>query len=112
MREDLVRAEASTPRDPAVHELLGLIEARSGNRPEYASAAIVHFLKALELRPTSPYTWANLAALRYRVGDTEPGSSKRRHSTRRSWERSSRTCRAIVANFGLAVWDETGGTDA
>src|SRR5438876_7316446 len=41
--------------DPSVHELLGLTS-------EYPADAAVYFRRALELRPTSPYTWANVAA--------------------------------------------------
>ena len=43
IREALVQAESTTPRDPAIHELLGLIDARRGERREYLPQAAVEF---------------------------------------------------------------------
>src|SRR5258708_24762014 len=54
MRDELLHAHAVTPRDPAIHELLGLIDARGSVGPEGFAEASAHFMKALELRPTSP----------------------------------------------------------
>jgi hypothetical protein len=105
VRDDLLRARAISPRNPAVHELLGLIAARSSERQEYLKEAGIHFVKAIELRPTSPYTWGNLAAVKYRSGEPD-----------RVFEVALRQAfvmgpyepdvQAMVANYGLAVWSE------
>jgi hypothetical protein len=104
MTERLMQARARVPSDPSVHELLGLMAL---SRPDYAAEAGVHFRKALELRAGSAYTWANLAASKYRVGDTGI-------EFERALVRAGRLgpyepeIQATVANFGLAVWPEAG----
>ncbi len=107
VREDLERASAATPSDPAIHELLGLIDARRIERPEYLSEAAVHFARAIELRPTSPQTWGNLAAVKYRMGSTgtEFEASLQHAAEFGGYEPD---VQAIVANYGLAVWNEVG----
>ena len=53
----------------------------------------------------SPYTWANLAAVEYRLGDT--GSTFRSamvHAAELGPQEPE--VQATVANFGLAVWNE------
>ena len=49
-----------------------MIDMQRDGSQEYLMEADVHFTTALGLRPTSPYTWSNLAAVRYRLGDTGP----------------------------------------
>src|SRR5450432_3158073 len=56
MRDELVYARARTPGDPAIHELLGLIDARRGGSQELLPEAAVDFENAIRLRPTSPQT--------------------------------------------------------
>lgn len=107
VREDLAHAQAAMPRDPAVHELLGLIDARRGERQEFLPDAAVHFERAIELRPTSPQTWADLAAVKYRVGDTGPGfEAALSHAAELGAFEPD--VQGIVANYGLAVWSELG----
>jgi hypothetical protein len=109
VRDLLESARAITPYDPAVHELLGLVDARSGGRAEFLNEATVHFMKAIELRPTSPQSWGNLAAAKYRLGDT---GGVFEAALRRSAElgKFEPDVQAIVANYGLAVWNEVGPT--
>jgi predicted Zn-dependent protease len=107
VHDDLVQAADRSPSDPAVQELLGLMSARSGGRPEYSADAAVHFVKALESRPTSPYTWINLAEAGYRLGDTGRQfevSLQRAAQLGPSEPEVQRT----VAFYGLAVYDEVG----
>src|SRR5438105_11191110 len=54
----LEHAASLDSSDPSLHELLGLTS-------EYPADAAVYFRRALELRSSSPYTWANLAASDY-----------------------------------------------
>jgi hypothetical protein len=105
LKEDLVRAVRLAPSDPAAHELLGVVAARRLNRAEYLPEAGVHFVKALSLRPTSPYTWANLAAQRYGVGSTGPDfeAALVNASSLGPFELE---VQRTVAYFGLAVWHE------
>jgi predicted Zn-dependent protease len=105
MREGLLRAQEITPRDPAVHELLGLIEARRGENQEYLPQAAVQLVKAIELRPTSPQTWASLAAVKYRMGDTGPAfEAAINHAVELG--KLEPEVQGIIANYGLAVWNE------
>jgi hypothetical protein len=107
LRDELESAKLDTPRDPALHELLGLIDARRGERQEFLFDAAVHFERAIELRPTSPQTWSDLAAIKYRLGDT--GSvfeAAIRHAA--EFGRFEPDVQFIVANYGLAVWSEVG----
>jgi hypothetical protein len=109
MRDSLGIAQATTPRDPALHELLGLVDARSDERQEFLGDAAVHFQKAIELRPTSPQSWGDLAAVKYRMGDTgQVFQAALIHAA--DLGRFEPDVQAIVANYGLAVWDEAGAT--
>jgi predicted Zn-dependent protease len=106
-RDELLRAQAMTPRDPAIHELLGLIDARRGNGGESFPDATAHFLRALELRPTSPQTWSDLAAMKYRTGDT---GREFEVAIRRAAElgRFEPEVQGVLANYGLSTWSEVG----
>lgn len=105
LRADLLAAQARQPMDASVHELLGVLAARRGNRPEYLAEADVQLRKAIELRPTSPYTWANLLSVRYRLGDSGPAIEKLLARSAMLGPFEPEVQRS-VAHFGLAVWDE------
>jgi predicted Zn-dependent protease len=105
MRDDLMQAQAVTPRDPALHELLGLIDAREGIGPEKYSDAAAHFVKALELRPTSPQTWSNLVAMKYRVGDTGREFEAAIHHAAELGKFEPEV-QGVLANYGLAMWSD------
>jgi hypothetical protein len=102
---DLERAARWTPLNPYVQELQGLLDARRTDAPEYLPQSIVHFKRALELRPTSPYDWANIAAAQYRIGDT--GTVFERAIVRAAQLGPSEPAvQRTVADYGLAVWNE------
>jgi predicted Zn-dependent protease len=105
VHDDLQRAAARVPHDPSVQELLGVLESRRGEQLVYADDAVVHFVKALELRPTSPYTWGNLAEAKYRKGDTAESFEA---ALRRAAEMgpAEPEVQRSVADFGLAVFKE------
>ena len=67
--------------------------------------ASVHFLKAIELRPTAPNAWANIAAVRYREGGTGAGfeAALVRAAQLGPYEPE---VQGVVANYGLAVFNE------
>jgi hypothetical protein len=105
VKADLERAEHWTPQNPYVHELLGLLDARRSGAPEYLAQSLVHFKRALELRPTSPYDWANVADVQYRLGDT--GAMFERAIMRAAQLGPSEpSVQRTVADYGLAVWGE------
>ena len=99
VRGVLEQAASLDPRDPAVHELLGLLEAVD---VEGQRQAVAHFTRALELRPTAPYTWANLARSRYLSGDTGAGFELALVRAAQ-FGPSEREVQRTVADFGLAM---------
>jgi cytochrome c-type biogenesis protein CcmH/NrfG len=107
VREDLVQAQLTTPNDPALHELLGLVDARRGEQQEFLPDAAVHLTRAIELRPTSPQSWASLAAVEYRMGDTGPDfEAALDHAA--ALGKYEPDVQGILASYGLAVWNEMG----
>jgi hypothetical protein len=105
VRDDLLRAERRSPRDPSVHELLGVIHARRAGRTEFVDMAVERFARAIELRPTSPYTWANMAVARYQLGKTEAPFEAILVRSALLGPSEPEVQRA-VADLGLAMWDE------
>jgi tetratricopeptide (TPR) repeat protein len=108
LRSRLAWASQQSPRDPVANELIGITEVQlhvdSGGDIE---AAKEHFARALTFRPTSPYTWANLAEVMYRMGDTGPQFSTAIREAARMGPFEPEVQRA-VAFYGLAVWDQIG----
>ena len=99
------RAERLRLRIPQPPELLGVLHLRRAGRAEYAELALEHFARALELRPSSPYTWANVAEARYRLGMTQAPFERILVVTQRLGPSEPETQR-LVADLGLAMWDE------
>jgi len=108
MRSDLQEAESFDPKNPVIQELLGVLNARRIENEEYQGEAVVHFSKALALRPVSPYSWANLAEVKYRMGVTGKELEPMLRTAARlgPWEP---VVQQIVADYGLAVWEEIDG---
>lgn len=94
--------------DPAAHELLAVADnslSDATSRQEYLSEAVVQLRKALELRPMSPYTWSNLAATQYRLGDTGRAfQAALAHAAELGPQEPE--VQVTVAEYGLAVWNE------
>jgi hypothetical protein len=105
MRSDLGEAESFAPKDPVIQELLGVLNARRIESQEYLGEAVVHFSRALRLRPVSPYSWANLAEVKYRMGVAGKELEPLLVNAARlgPWEP---VVQQMVADFGLSVWDE------
>ena len=110
LRDELRSLMREDSNDPAAHELLAITDDRLANdtatsRQEYLSEAVVQLRKALELRPMSPYSWANLASVEYRLGDT---GKTFRSALIRAVELGPQEpeVQQIVAEYGLAVWSE------
>ena len=107
VRSDLQRAERLSPSDPAVPELLGVLHLQRAGRAEFSELALEHFARALSLRPSSPYTWANVAEARYRLGMTQAPFERILVLTQRLGPSEPETQR-LLAELGLAMWDEIG----
>ncbi len=104
LRDDVAHAQSRAPRDPSLRELFGVLDARVGT-PEYLREARVQLIAALKLRPSSAYSWADLAEVDYRVGDTKGLFEKELVNAARLGPYEPEVQRT-VANLGLAVWDE------
>jgi hypothetical protein len=110
VRDDLARAVQLEPRDPRSLEGLGVLhagrDAPVGNdRSGFQEQARDYLRRAAATRPTSPYTWANLALVKYRLGETD---GEFRNALRQAvnygpWEWE---VQAIVADVGLAMLPE------
>ncbi len=105
VHEQLDNASKRIPDSPIVHELMGDLNARRVDHQEFLDEANVRFRKALELRPTSPYTWANLAELMYRTGNT--GAAFEAAISRAAFLGPAEPeVQRTVISLGLAVLDE------
>ena len=98
-RSDLRFAAQTVPGDPTVLELLAIVD-REGNAERQLAEAI-------QSRPGSGYTWANLVAAKYNVGDTGPGFEKAMINAGRLAPLEPEVQRTMV-DYGLAVLDEVG----
>jgi predicted Zn-dependent protease len=107
VRADLQRAARWAETDPQAQELLGVLHLQRSGRAEFPEVALEHFRRALELRPTSPYTWANVAEARYRLGMTSGEFERILVLTHRLGPSEPETQR-LLAELGLAMWDEVG----
>jgi hypothetical protein len=105
----LRRCARLSRNNPVVFELMGHMASRRTDSAEYMHEASVHFARALELRPASPYTWANLAEAQYRRGDANSLFEVAiRNATQLGPAEPG--VQRLVANYGLAAWDEVSET--
>jgi len=104
-RNELLEAESLAPRSGMVAEALGILHARRADSREFLVYARDYFVHSLELRPTSPYTWANYARTKYLLGETGPAFERALGNAARlgPWEPD---VQRLVADMGLAVLNE------
>ncbi|MBL0141374.1 MAG: hypothetical protein IPP91_04755 [Betaproteobacteria bacterium] len=105
VRADLQKAERWAPADPQPAELLGVLHLQRAGRAEFSELALEYLRRSLELRPSSPYTWANVAEARYRLGMTAAPFESILVTTQRLGPSEPETQR-LLAELGLALWDE------
>lgn len=101
-----------TPEDPTLREHMGIAhELRASASPPGSLSARLNLAQSLEyfrqsaaLRPTSPYTWANILLAKYRLGqfDDEYFDAMRNALTFGPWEPA---VQLIVADAALGAWD-------
>ena len=98
------------PQDPELWESLGFaydIASRNfapAGWSVYAEFALIHFRRAAALRPTSPYSWAGVAVMKYRLDQLDGEFRQAFSSAMRlgPWEPG---VQLIASNLGLALWD-------
>jgi hypothetical protein len=108
MHDALQAVRSGSPNDPTIPELMGVLDVRRSDSWRYAKEIDEHFLRAIELRPSSAYTWAAIAGQRYRAGDTGPGFEKVLLNAA-ALGPNEPAVQSTVVNFGLAVWDDLSG---
>ena len=105
VKKSLARAEALSPSDPAVPELMGVLHLTRAERPEYSELSLEPFGRALELRPSSAYTWANVAEAWYRLGQLQP-PFERILLTAHGLGPSEPETQRLLVEIGSAMWDD------
>lgn len=105
VRADLERASLLSRTDPVAPELLGVLHLSRAVSPDYGESALEHFRRALVLRPSSPYTWVNVAEARYRVGMTAAPFEAVMLTAWRLGPAEPEVQRVLV-DLGLALWEE------
>jgi tetratricopeptide (TPR) repeat protein len=114
-RESIERGLAWVQGDPNLFELAaklhyGFDPRGEPNYVERHELALQYLERALVLRPASPYAWANLALVRYRLG-RDPASvmaAARNAAMLGPWEPE---VGFAIADAGLALWDELPAPD-
>lgn len=108
----LIDALALTPDDPTLVEHLGTALAlRAAGSPPgsesqrlYLAAALERFRTAAALRPTSPYTWADIVLTKYRLGQIDEEFFGAMHHALDfgPWEPA---VQLILADAGMGAWE-------
>lgn len=111
VREELDDARVLRDANPYLHEQIGRLYALRANglavhvAEGYLRQAATANRQALRLRPASPYTWAQLLAVKQRLGevdDAEFSGALERATTLGPWERQ---VQQVVAFTGFSAWD-------
>jgi hypothetical protein len=104
IRSDLHQAVGRDGLNPSLHEMLGRL-ALFTRGDEATDLAISDLSRALQQRPTSPYSWASLVEALYRKGDTGRRFEQafQYAAEMGPWEPE---VQQTLVDYGLAVWDE------
>jgi hypothetical protein len=103
--KDDLRQVASNSRDPTANELLAVAITAATSDPVQLATAQRHLVKAIEWRPGSGYTWANLAMVKYKLGETDSIFEQALVNAMRLAPYEPEVQRDVV-NYGLAVMEE------
>jgi hypothetical protein len=104
-KDDLRRAVVDVRKDPTANELLAVALLGSTNDPEQLAVARDHLQSAIAQRPGSGYTWAGMAAVKYRMGETDAVFETALVNAMRLAPYEPEVQRDVV-NYGLPVVDE------
>jgi cytochrome c-type biogenesis protein CcmH/NrfG len=102
---DLQDADRLAPHDPNVQELLGSLAAKRIDRQNFLDEALAYYRRAVQLRPTSPYVWAEIVATDYRRGDTGAKIEAALRNAAMLGPAEPEVQRTVI-DYGLALWDE------
>jgi hypothetical protein len=91
--------------DPSSYELLGMLGAMRREDAQRMTEGYSNLVKALEMRPVSPYTWAYLMEAQYRRVEAA-GSLELALQRATELGPSEPGVQRIVADYGLAIWPE------
>ena len=100
-----------TPEDPSLYDYLGVAYHVAGAAFDprgqwnvYTEFALLHFQRAAALRPTSPYSWASIAMMKYRLGRVDKELLQALALAMRlgPWEPQ---VQVMASDLGLALWD-------
>lgn len=103
----LLQAREVIPENRAIHHWLGLLNLWRFGSAKYPEAALANLTQAASGWPTWPYTWGNLLDARYRLGLTRAPFDRILVTAWRLGPQEPFIQR-IVADRGLALWDELG----
>ena len=104
-REALATAARLDPRDAAVQEVLGALEASRLDRRDLLEAGLGRLRESLRMRPASPYGWTTLARAEYAAGDTGPEFQAALVNASLLGPNEPQV-QDTVADLGLAAWDD------
>jgi hypothetical protein len=105
VRRDLQDALSHDPSNASAYELLGVLELSQSESEGHIIRSLDNFVHSAELRPTSPYTWANILEAMYLQGHTA-GSFPHVLSTAARLGPFEPEVQRVVVDYGLALWDE------
>ena len=112
IRDALLAAQRLEAGNPTLAEQLGELyalavrgEGAGGTAGAQHTKALEQYSKAVLLRPTSPYSWANFAWIKYQLGQADPIFYRALENAARlgPWEPE---VQFTVADLGFATWDE------
>ena len=99
------------PENPSLYDFLGtaydlgsVVFFPGGQWSVYSEYALLNFRHAASLRPISPYSWANVATVKYQLGQVDDELFRALALAMRfgPWEPG---VQIIVSDLGFAAWD-------
>lgn len=112
IRDALLHSQRLEPGNPATAEELGSLYSLNVRNVDAGTTlgaqrekALEQYSRAVELRPTSPYSWANIAWTKYHLGQVDADFYRALDNAIRlgPWEPE---IQMVIVDFGLALWDE------
>jgi len=115
---DLSLALRLDKNNPEIHEWLGLAEegqyvqgSVEWNKASVARRiAAAYYRESINLQPTWPYAWADLATVKYRLREFDDELVEALHKSIQlgPWEPG---IRRVVADIGMGIWSRLAGPD-
>jgi len=101
----LEEAGRLSPSDPSIPELLGVLHLQFVGSHESIERSLADFGRSLSLRPSSPYTWADLAEARMSAGKSHD-EIRRAMLVALSLGPAEPEVQRMAIDLGLAMWGE------